>query len=189
MVIEGKTVEHFDESEVREIEIDDRNYPELLKRIKKPPKALRVRGNLPPNRKIIAISGSRETTKQALESAYRIGKMLAQHGYTIVVGLAQGCDTAATRVPFQRMAMLSVSFRADSNHSKVIQKNLLKKSSLREGQFFLNTLTTSRKYSIGTIYDEMLLSLDFPKKRSLSQLKSDRDRLLLPTTLYVKGVR
>ena len=95
MVIGGKTVEHFDESEVREIEIDDRNYPELLKRIKKPPKALRVRGNLPPNRKIIAISGSRETTKQALESAYRIGKMLVQHGYTIVVGLAQGCDTAA----------------------------------------------------------------------------------------------
>ena len=80
----GKTVEHFDESEVREIEIDDRNYPELLKRIKKPPKALRVRGNLPPNRKIIAISGSRETTKQALDAAYRIGKMLAQHGYTIV---------------------------------------------------------------------------------------------------------
>ena len=95
MVIGGKTVEHFDESEVREIEIDDRNYPELLKRIKKPPKALRVRGNLPPNRKIIAISGSRETTKQALESAYRIGKMLAQYGYTVVVGLAQGCDTAA----------------------------------------------------------------------------------------------
>ena len=96
MGIEGKTVEHFDASEVREIEIDDRNYPELLKRIKKPPKALRVRGNLPPNRKIIAISGSRETTKQALESAYRIGKMLAQYGYAIVTGLAHGCDTAAT---------------------------------------------------------------------------------------------
>ena len=96
MGIGGKTVEHFDESEVREIEIDDRNYPELLKRIKKPPKVLRIRGNLPPNRKIIAISGSRETTKQALESAYRIGKMLAQHGYTIVTGLAHGCDTAAT---------------------------------------------------------------------------------------------
>ena len=96
MLIGGKTVEHFDESEVREIEIDDRNYPELLKSIKKPPKALRVRVNLPPNRKFIAISGSRQTTKQALEAAYRIGKMLAQHGYTVVVGLAQGCDTAAT---------------------------------------------------------------------------------------------
>ena len=88
-------VERFDESEVREIKIDDRDYPELLKGIRKPPKALRYRGNLPPNRKIIAISGSRETTKQALDAAYRIGKLLAQHGYTVVVGLAQGCDTAA----------------------------------------------------------------------------------------------
>ena len=88
-------MEHFDESEVREIGIDDRNYPKLLRKIKKPPKAFRILGNLPPNRKVIAISGSRETTQPALESAYRIGKMLAQHGYTIVVGLAQGCDTAA----------------------------------------------------------------------------------------------
>ena len=95
MGIGGKTVEHFDESGVREIEIDDRNYPELLKRIKKPPKALRVRGNLPPNRKIIAISGSRKPTPQALATAFKIGKMLAEHGYTIVTGLAEGCDEAA----------------------------------------------------------------------------------------------
>ena len=81
---------------MREIAIDDRSYPELLKRIKKTPKTLRIRGNLPPNRKIIAISGSRETTQQALGAADRIGKMLAQHGYTIVTGLAHGCDTAAT---------------------------------------------------------------------------------------------
>ena len=89
-------MEHFDESEVRAIGIDDRNYPELLRKIKKPPKVLRIRGSLPPNRKIIAISGSRKTTQQALETAYRIGRMLTQHGYTIVDGLAEGCDTAAT---------------------------------------------------------------------------------------------
>ena len=88
-------MEHFDESEVREIEIDDKDYPELLKGIQEPPKALRIRGNLPPNRKIIAISGSRKTTKQALDTADRIGKMLAQQGYTIVTGLAHGCDAAA----------------------------------------------------------------------------------------------
>ena len=81
---------------MRGIEISDRNYPELLKRIRKPPKTLRYRGNLPPDRKIIAISGSRETTQQALDAAYRIGRILAQHRYTIVDGLAQGCDTAAT---------------------------------------------------------------------------------------------
>ena len=89
------TVEHFDESEVREIAIDDRAYPEPLKGIKKPPKALRIRGNLPPNRKIIAISGSQKTTEQAFETAYRIGMMLAQEGYTVVTGLAKGCDANA----------------------------------------------------------------------------------------------
>ena len=88
-------MKHFDASEVQEIEIDDRNYPELLKRIRKPPKALRIRGNPPPNQKIIAISGSRKTEQQALDAAYRIGKMLAQHGYTVVTGLAYGCDAEA----------------------------------------------------------------------------------------------
>ena len=58
---------------------------------------LRIRGHLPPNRRIIAISGSRDTTQQALDAAYRIGRMLAKHGYTIVNGLARGCDTAATK--------------------------------------------------------------------------------------------
>ena len=51
----GRQWEHFDASEVREIGIDDKDYPELLKKIRKPPKALRVRGNLPPNTKIVAI--------------------------------------------------------------------------------------------------------------------------------------
>ena len=89
-------MEHFDQSEVRAIEIGDTDYPELLKKINNPPKALRFRGSLLPNTKIIAISGSRKTSKQALDAAYRIGKMLAEHGYTIVNGLAEGCDTAAT---------------------------------------------------------------------------------------------
>ena len=62
-------MEHFDESEVRAIGIDDKSYPKLLKRIKKPPESFRFRGSLPPNRKIIAISGSRKTTQQALETA------------------------------------------------------------------------------------------------------------------------
>ena len=106
MGIEGKTVEHFDASEVREIEIDDTNYPELLKRIENPPNALRVRGNLPPNRKIIAISGSRETTKQALDAAYRIGKMLAQHGYTSLLDLPMVATLLRLRVPFQQVAEL-----------------------------------------------------------------------------------
>ena len=86
---------HFDEAEVREIGLEDTDYPELLRAIRNPPKVLRFCGNLPPNRKIIAVSGSRRTTPQALQSAFKIGKMLAEHGYTLVTGLAEGCDAAA----------------------------------------------------------------------------------------------
>ena len=75
---------HFDEAEIQEIGLGDPDYPELLRAIRKPPKALRFRGSLPPDTKIIAISGSRKTTEQALQTAFRIGKMLAEHGYTIV---------------------------------------------------------------------------------------------------------
>lgn len=89
-------VGHFDEAEVQEIGLGDPDYPELLRAIRKPPKALRFRGNLPPNTKIIAISGSRKPPQQALQSAYKIGKMLAEHEYIVVTGLAEGCDTAAT---------------------------------------------------------------------------------------------
>ena len=89
-------VGHFDEAEVQEIGLGDPDYPELLRAIRKPPTALRFRGSLPPNTKIIAISGSRKPPQQALQTAYRIGKMLAEHGYTLVTGLAEGCDAAAT---------------------------------------------------------------------------------------------
>ena len=63
----------FDASEVQAIGIHDKDYPVLLKAIKKPPKALRMRGDLPPRSNNIAISGSRKTTKQALDAADRIG--------------------------------------------------------------------------------------------------------------------
>ena len=59
-------MEPFDESEVREIGIDDRNYPELLKRIRKPPKAIRYRGNLPPNRKMRFLGAEKRHSKPSI---------------------------------------------------------------------------------------------------------------------------
>lgn len=95
MDVESNTVKRFDESEVQEMALNDADYPQLLKAISNPPRVLRVRGTLPLHTKISAISGSRKTTQQALMTAQKIGKMLAEHGYTVVTGLAYGCDAAA----------------------------------------------------------------------------------------------
>ena len=103
--------------------------------------------------------------------------------------LPTGATLLRRRVPFQQVATLSGSFRGDSNRSEGIPKNLLRKSSLPEGQSFLNTLMTSQKYWVGTIYGAMQLSRGFPKKRLLSQLNRDPGRLRLLTTLYVKDVK
>ncbi len=72
---------HFDESVVQEIALTDPDYPELLRAIRSPPKTIRARGSLLSNAKIVAISGSRKTTQQALATAFKIGKMLAEHGF------------------------------------------------------------------------------------------------------------
>ena len=44
---------------------------------------------------LLFLEAEKQQSKHS-SAAYRIGKMLAQHGYAIVTGLAQGCDTAAT---------------------------------------------------------------------------------------------
>ena len=159
-------VERFDESEVREIKIDDRDYPELLKGNKK----------------------TTESSPYIVEICHRIGKLLLflevekQHKHTLdacvpnrqiarsirVYNRHWTCPGVATllllKVPFQEAAQLSVSFRADSNPFRVIQKNLLRKSLLQEGQSFLNILTTTQRYSTGTFYDAMRLSLGLSEK-------------------------
>ena len=89
-------MKHFRESEVQEIRLDAANYPKLLREIRDPPNPLRIIGSLPPYQKCIAISGSRSPTQEALQAAHRIGTLLAEHGYTVVTGLAEGCDEAAT---------------------------------------------------------------------------------------------
>ena len=75
---------------------DDTAYPGLLSDIKGAPDALYVAGNadalaLPG----IAIVGSRNPTRGGLDTAFRFAKHLADAGFVIVSGLAEGIDTAA----------------------------------------------------------------------------------------------
>lgn len=70
-------------------------YPYLLEQITDPPHTLFVRGTPGDDEKSVAIVGSRRETRYGRTQAYNIAKELAQHGVTIVSGLARGIDTAA----------------------------------------------------------------------------------------------
>ena len=74
----------------------DPDYPEALRTIHDPPLALYVRGTLSGrDRHAIAIVGTRHPTHYGSEVAERFGAQLAQAGFTVVSGLAEGIDTRA----------------------------------------------------------------------------------------------
>ena len=82
------------ESIIKEISIENPNYPEKLKQIYDPPKVLYVLGNEQIlNNKSIAIVGCREATGYGKKAAIYFASNLAKQDITIISGLAKGIDS------------------------------------------------------------------------------------------------
>ena len=76
--------------------IEDPAYPENLRTIDAPPPVLYLRGDLlAEDRWSVAIVGTRRASIYGREVAHRVATELAQHGVTVVSGLAIGIDTVA----------------------------------------------------------------------------------------------
>jgi DNA processing protein len=86
----------FEEREIACIPLISELYPQSLARIEDAPNVLYVKGegNLLFDR-AISVVGTRNATRDGLRAAYDICKELAQHGVTIVSGMARGIDTQA----------------------------------------------------------------------------------------------
>lgn len=72
-------------------------FPELLRKIPNPPLLLFYLGNWSAliDRPTVAVIGTREPSTYGLKWGRRIAEVLGEQGFTIVSGLAEGCDTAA----------------------------------------------------------------------------------------------
>lgn len=78
------------------INIEDKIYPEELRKIKNPPKQLYLKGNIELlNTFGIAIIGARKCTKYGEKMAKKFSKELNLYGLTIISGMAEGIDTFA----------------------------------------------------------------------------------------------
>ncbi len=78
--------------------VDEPEYPANLKNIYDPPPVLYIRGKLlEDDLNSIAIVGSRKATEYGLNTAYKLGKEIAESGYTVISGMAIGVDSAAHR--------------------------------------------------------------------------------------------
>lgn len=77
----------------------DTSFPNHLHHIPDPPPLLFYRGRLSSctERPVVAIVGTRSPSNYGLSCSRRLGRVFAQHGFTVVSGLALGCDVAAHR--------------------------------------------------------------------------------------------
>lgn len=75
----------------------DSDYPTLLREIPDPPLLLYYLGDISVLNRFpcVAVVGTREPTDYGSEMANAAGEVLARAGFTVVSGLARGCDTSA----------------------------------------------------------------------------------------------
>jgi len=87
---------------IRILNLKDKNYPKLLKKIKNPPKILYYLGEIKSEENCFAIVGTRRYSFYGKQTALEIAGDLADAGLTIVSGLAPGIDTFVHKAVVER---------------------------------------------------------------------------------------
>lgn len=84
---------------VRVVTLLDEEYPAILRRMTDPPVVLYVRGEWKDSDadRSVAIVGTRHASAYGMTVSRQFGRELAEHGSTIISGLARGIDTAGHR--------------------------------------------------------------------------------------------
>lgn len=84
---------------VRVVTLLDEEYPTILRRMTDPPVVLYVRGEWKDSDadRSVAIVGTRHASAYGMTVSRQFGRELAEHGSTIISGLARGIDTAGHR--------------------------------------------------------------------------------------------
>lgn len=80
---------------IQKISIEDKLFPNSLKKIKNPPRDLYYYGKIMTEENCLAIVGARLCSKYGQECCLDIGSAIAKAGLTIVSGLAKGIDSFA----------------------------------------------------------------------------------------------
>ncbi len=88
--------------EIKEITIENENYPQLLKKITTPPKVLYLKGEIKNDEFCFAIVGTRQCSSYGKQATLEIAGNLSDLGITVVSGLAPGIDTFAHRATIER---------------------------------------------------------------------------------------
>jgi DNA processing protein len=82
--------------EIKSCKKTDDQYPKDLKKHVESPETLYYVGDLSVcNRSAVAVIGKRNAKERSFQISYRIGSVLAKNNYSVLNGIAIGCDTYA----------------------------------------------------------------------------------------------
>ena len=96
-------VEGWEREGMRVVSVLDDGYPTNLRSVHNRPPFLFVRGALSPeDDRSIAVVGTRRASQEGLQRAEAVAGGLAEAGFTVVSGLADGVDSAAHRAALER---------------------------------------------------------------------------------------
>jgi DNA processing protein len=119
---------------IKKLNINDENYPKLLKSIKNPPQALYYSGKIKKEELCFAIVGTRRYSSYGKRVALEIASDLSESGLTIVSGLAPGIDT------FSHQATIEIGGRTIAVLGTGIdEKSIYPKSNLKLARKILET--------------------------------------------------
>lgn len=92
-------LDYCNDNDIRIINKDSAEYPQLLKHINSPPRILFAKGRRIDfnNDLCVSVVGSRKATPQGKAVAREIGRSLAAEGIVVVSGMAEGIDAEAHR--------------------------------------------------------------------------------------------
>jgi len=89
-------IEESEKSSIFILSIFDKEYPACLKNIKDSPLILYYKGDVSIlDTPTVAIIGTRSPSEHSIKASNRLGVIFSDKHFTIVSGLAEGCDTAA----------------------------------------------------------------------------------------------
>ena len=121
-------------NEIRTTNIQDENYPKLLKGIKNAPEVIYYRGEMKSEENCFAVVGTRRFSPYGKQVALEMAGDLAEAGLIIVSGLAPGIDTFAHTATVERrkrtIAVLGTG---------VDEKSIYPQSNLKLAQKILET--------------------------------------------------
>jgi len=120
--------------EIKTTNIQDENYPKLLKKIKNAPEVIYYRGEMKSDENCFAVVGTRRFSPYGKQVALEMAGDLAEAGLIIVSGLAPGidtfCHTAAVERRKRTIAVLGTG---------VDEKSIYPQSNLKLAQKILET--------------------------------------------------